>query len=215
MKHKKLLLFSVIMNGILILLFLLLSIKYKDKIIEMMISQTGNTKIVMFGNSLTAQGNWNTLLRRSDIKNSGFNGYTTSHFVTLINSHVIDQKPKICFLEGGINDIMVGIPLKRIKSNFTELIDKLLENNIVPVVQSTLYQENNPQSKIQIDNLNNFLVQYCKSNDIIYLDINSKLSTNTGLKPEYSVDGTHINKEAYEIWAIEIKSVLELISATN
>ena len=209
MKSKKLFLLSISLNGLFVLLFVFISIKYKEKIIEAMINKKGTSEIVMFGNSITAKGDWNNLLNRNDIKNSGIDGYTTSHFVLLIKSHVFNFKPKICFLEGGINDIVVGIPLKRIKSNYTELIDGLIKNNIIPVVQSTLYQENNPQSKIQVDSLNDFLVSYCKANNIIYLDINSKLSTRSGLKAEYSLDGTHINKEAYKVWAKEIEVVLE------
>jgi len=209
MTNKNIFRLSLLLNLVFILLFIAIAFKYKEKIIEVMIDYKGKAEIVMFGNSITARGNWNVLLNRNDIKNSGIDGFTTSHFVLLIKSHVVAYKPKICFLEGGINDIMVGIPVSRIKSNYISLVDGLTKNNITPIVQSTLYQENNPQSKIQVDSLNNFLARYCKTNGITYLDINSKLSTKNGLKPEYSLDGTHINKEAYKVWAKEINEILK------
>ncbi|RKO72098.1 G-D-S-L family lipolytic protein [Sphingobacterium puteale] len=167
--------------------------------------------IVMFGDSITKGGDWATLLGRSDVKNSGFPGFTTSHLVWLLKENVIDLKPRVCFLEGGINDIGVGIPLKRTKSNYRSLIDGLKEHQIVPVVQSILYQQDNPESKVQVDSLNSYLNAYCQSKGIYYLDINTKLSSPTGLKAKYTTDGTHINQEAYGIWASEVRNLLKSI----
>lgn len=165
--------------------------------------------IVMFGDSITKGGDWATLLGRSDVKNSGFPGFTTSHLVWLLKENVIDLSPRVCFLEGGINDIGVGIPLDRTKSNYRSLINGLLEHQITPVVQSILYQQDNPESKVQVDSLNSYLKAYCQNKNVYYLDINDKLSSQTGLKAQYTTDGTHINQEAYEIWAAEVNNILK------
>ncbi len=167
--------------------------------------------IVMFGDSITKGGDWATLLERSDVKNSGFPGFTTSHLVWLLKENVIDLKPRVCFLEGGINDIGVGIPLERTKSNYRSLIDGLKEHQIVPVVQSILYQQDNPESKVQVDSLNSYLNAYCQSKGVYYLDLNTKLSSPAGLKAKYTTDGTHINQEAYGIWATEVRNLLKSI----
>lgn len=199
---------SLILNGVFIILFILLGLKFKEIIIQKLIDKKEKTSIVQFGDSIIKNGKWNDLLDRKDIKNSGFSGFTTSHLRWLIQSNVIKFDPEICFIEGGINDIGVGIPIERIKINYKILIDTLISNDIIPIVQSTLYQVNNPDSKLLVDSLNNFLIDYCNQNSVKYLDINSKLSTDTGLKPEYSIDGTHLNESAYLIWAGEIKKVL-------
>ncbi len=199
---------SLILNGIFIILFILIGLKFKEKIIQKLIDKKEKATIVQFGDSIIKGGNWNDLLGRNDVKNSGFGGFTTSHLRWLIEKNVIEFEPKICFIKGGINDIGVGIPLERIKINYMSLIDTLISNNITPIVQSTLYQVDNHDSKIMVDSLNNFLIDYCNQKSIRYLDINSKLSTDNGLKPEYSTDGTHINESAYLIWAKEIKKVL-------
>lgn len=170
-----------------------------------------NITIVMFGDSITKGGDWATLLGRSDVKNSGFPGFTTSHLVWLLKENAIDLKPRVCFLEGGINDIGVGIPLERTKSNYRSLIDGLKEHQIVPVVQSILYQQDNQESKVQVDSLNSYLNAYCQSKGIYYLDINGKLSSSKGLNAQYTTDGTHINQVAYEIWATEVKKLLNSI----
>ena len=195
---------SIFRSSILVAILLLVAFRSPAKV-----------KVVMFGDSITKMGNWNELFKRDDVINRGFPGFTTSHLVWLIHDNVVALHPEICFLQGGINDIGVGIPLGRIKKNYTSLIDTLLANKITPVVQSTLYQVDNPQSKVMVDSLNHFLVTFCKIRQVHFLDINSKLSAVEGLRPEYSKDGTHINEEAYQIWGKEINDCIKLISQTK
>ncbi len=214
MKNKLIYRVSIILNGIFIVIFLLIGLKYKEKILENLIIKE-KEKIVMFGDSIIKGGKWNYLLNRNDIKNSGFGGVTTSHFISLIHNNVIDHNPEFCFIQGGINDIGLGVSFSRTKNNYKSLIDTLIANKITPIVQSTLYQENNFESKILVDSLNNFLIGYCTDRQIYYLDINSKLSTTSGLKSEYSRDGTHITENAYEIWSQEINILLDKIESTG
>lgn len=199
---------SVVLNLIFIILFTVIGIKYRESLIRKFLISQKQAEIVMFGDSITEWGKWNELLRRNDVKNSGFGGFTTSHFNWLIEEHVVGYSPKYCFIQGGINDIGVGIPLERTKANYKRLIKRMVSAGIIPIVQSTFYQVNRPHRKAVIDELNEFLKSYCESTAIEYLDVNSKLSTDTGLKPEYSSDGTHINYNAYVIWAEEIAVIL-------
>ena len=170
--------------------------------------------VVMFGNSLIeGGGNWNEKLGRSDVRNSGRGGFTTSHFVWLLNDHVMKYKPEICFLEGGINDMGVGIPADRIKQNYQHMVDRLLENNIIPVINGVLYvnQENekeNEEKAKMIDDVNAFLKQLAASKNIIYIDLNPQLSENKRLKKEFTTDGVHLTPAAYKIWSEEIKKVI-------
>lgn len=197
---------SFILNGIFVVL---LGLEHREDLLQLFKDPKEKVTIVQFGDSIISNGNWNDLLGRSDVQNSGFGGFTTSHLVWLIKRNVIAYDPEICFIEGGINDISVGIPMERIKANYQGLIDTLMSNDITPIVQSTLYQVDQPKSKVMIDSLNNFLMAYCAQKSIRYLDVNSRLSDEKGLKSEYSTDGTHINKKAYLIWAEEIKKVLK------
>ncbi|SDK56154.1 Lysophospholipase L1 [Pedobacter sp. ok626] len=196
---------SMIAVSLALIVFMLTGFTLTKKKMEAPVS------VIMFGDSITNGANWKELLQRKDVKTCGFPGFTTSHLVWLIKENVIDLKPEICFLEGGINDIGVGIPLSRTKANYKKLIDGLLDNHIVAVVQSVLYQQNNPESKIQVDSLNTYLIEYCKTRKVHYLDINGRLSSATGLKAEYTVDGTHLNSVAYKIWAKEVKAILAIL----
>lgn len=202
---------SLILNGILLLTVIFILIEFKEELFSSMDKEVNSVNIVMFGDSIIDDADWGKLLNRNDIKTRGFRGFATSQFRWIITDSVIKYNPKICFLSGGINDIGSGIPVERTKLNFKDLIKTLVSNNILPVIQSTLYQENNPKSKILVDSINNFLKDYCARKNIYFLDINSKLSSNIGLKPEFSSDGTHLTQSAYKIWSSEVTKVLKLI----
>ena len=58
----------------------------------------------MLGNSLTNRISWNELLVRDDIANRGIGSDITAGFINRIN-FVFNVKPKICFIEGGVNDL--------------------------------------------------------------------------------------------------------------
>ncbi len=174
----------------------------------------GNYKVVMFGNSLIeGGGNWNEKLGRNDVRNSGRGGFTTSHFVWLLDDHVIKFQPEVCVLEGGINDMGVGISAERIKQNYQNMVDRLLEKNIAPILTGVFYvsQENdsdNADKAAMIDEVNAFLQELAKSKKIAYIDINPQLSENKRLKKQFTTDGVHLTEVAYNIWAEEIKKVL-------
>lgn len=199
---------SLAINGLLLITLVTLGCLFGEEIFGGDGEEVENPKIVMFGDSLIDLGNWQELLGRTDLLNHGISGFTTSHFIWLVHKKVINYQPDICIMDGGINDISVGIPLCRTFQNYRSLIDTLLVHGIQPIVNSTVYQKNNPRSKEMVDSLNQFLYDYCTQKEVVFLDINSKLSSEKGLKPEYTTDGTHLTMEAYQIWGAEIKKVL-------
>jgi alpha-glucosidase len=209
MKNRKLLIISLVLNAALIAIFLVLGYIYRDKIAQRFVQIKGNPKIVMYGNSITAQGKWVELLGRTDVMNNALPGQATYHFLQLIQSHVIDLHPKVCFIKGGINDITWGVRQDVIQNNFKTMLEMLIRNGITPVVTLTVYERNDPSSKKEVDALNAFLVSFCTQNNITYIDLNLYVSDSTGLRTEYSVDKKHLNTKAYKIWAREISRVLK------
>ncbi|GGM75825.1 hypothetical protein GCM10010967_04280 [Dyadobacter beijingensis] len=209
MSKQTWLIVSLALNAVLIAAFFLFGYIYRDKIAQRFVQMKGNPTIVMYGNSITAQGKWVELLGRTDVMNNGLPGLTTYHFLKLIRSHVIDLHPKVCFIKGGINDITVGVAQERIQANFKTMLEMLVQDGITPVVTLTVYEQNDPSSKKEVDALNAFLVSFCTQNNISYIDLNHYISNATGLRAEYAVDKTHLNTKAYEIWAREISRVLE------
>lgn len=209
MKNRKLLIFSLTLNVALIATFLVLGYIYRDKIAQRFVLLKGNPAIVMYGNSITAQGKWVELLGRTDVMNNALPGQATYQFVQLIRSHVIDLHPKVCFLKGGINDITLGVTQEKIRANFKTMLEMLIQAGITPVVTLTVYEQKDPSSKREVDALNGFLVSFCTQNKITYIDLNRYISDSTGLRAEYAIDKQHLNTKAYKIWAKEITRVLK------
>jgi lysophospholipase L1-like esterase len=191
-----------------ILLFFVWSYKNPTKMLD--IAFPGRTiNIVMFGNSLTEGSDWTSNLKRIDVHNSGKGGFVTRQLKGIVRSHVINYKPKICFIEGGINDIGNGFSTKETVENFKSIVDSLKANNIIPVLSLTVYQHNREKTKNKIDSINVLVKKYAIDNKIDYFDLNEKLSANRSLKAKYTTDGTHLTKEAYPIWTEEVNKVLE------
>lgn len=209
MKRQRLLVFSLALNAVLIATFLAFGYIYRDKFAQRFVRMKGNPTIVMYGNSITAQGKWVELLGRTDVMNNALPGQATFHFLKQIDSYVIDLHPKVCFIKGGINDITLGVAQEQIQAHYKAMLEMLMENHITPVVTLTVFEQNDPYSKREVDALNRFLVSYCTQNNITYIDLNQYISDSTGLRAEYAVDKTHLNSKAYKIWAREISRVLK------
>lgn len=209
MKRQRLLVFSLALNAVLIVTFLAFGYIYRDKFAQRFVKMKGNPTIVMYGNSITAQGKWVELLSRTDVMNNALPGQATFHFLKQIDSYVIDLHPKVCFIKGGINDITLGVAQDQIQAHYKAMLEMLMENHITPVVTLTVFEQNDPYSKREVDALNRFLVSYCTQNNITYIDLNQYISDSTGLRAEYAVDKTHLNTKAYKIWAREISRVLK------
>lgn len=200
---------------------MLIGYKIRSKIYDKIASQKVHS-IIMFGDAFTAAGNWNKDLNRNDIKNNGRPSLTTSQFLWILNNAVIKFKPKICFIEGGLNDIEVGMPLNRTFMNYQSIVDSLLKHDIEPVLQSTLFVDypsgngtNMPRPSetklinLQVDSLNKYLSILANKKGIMYIDLNQYLSENGKLKKEVNTDGVHLNEYGYKIWAREIDKVLK------
>jgi len=177
------------------------------------IAQNGQkqpVKIVMFGNSITHGGDWPTLLARKDVVNWGIPGYLTGQLLWTIKD-VLAQHPGtgIWFIEGGINDIYLGMPVKRIYQNFQVMVDSLRNNDIIPVVQSTIFKRDAPEDNKKVAKLNRKVKAWCNKNQVLYIDLNEFLSADGELKEEFSIDGCHLKPPAYIPWAQSVKEMLK------
>jgi len=161
-------------------------------------------KIVFFGDSITGGGDWRGLLHRHDIKNSGLATFTTRYLLFAINTSVVKYKPDTCYLMAGINDILIGVPIKKISKNYTSIIDTLLKHNVTPVIESTLYTRTD-SINYSVDTLNNYLIAIAKARAVRYVDLNKFYSRNHLIQAKFTSDGLHLKKEYYSIWANALK----------
>ncbi len=189
-------------------------------------SKIKQATIVMLGNSLTEGGSWNDLLGRNDVVNRGIAGDILLGYLNRMQ-YVYSLHPRICFVEGGINDIYNWETLDNIFNWYVKIVEGLRHHGIIPVIQSTLYvgtnwgekwlKEHRPDLKpIDVNRernktvklLNQKLKRYARKHRIIFVDLNKKLTKNGFLIPNYTWDGAHLKTDAYKIWAKEINKVL-------
>jgi lysophospholipase L1-like esterase len=173
-------------------------------------NQASNKKVVMFGNSITHQGKWEEVLGRTDVLGWGIPGYTTGQLIWTIKN-VLKENPgtKIWFLEGGINDISLGVPVERVFENYKIMVDSLQRNHIIPVVQSTILKNGAKDDNKLVSKLNKLVKDYCNKNKIEYLDLNAFLSRDGELIKELTTDGCHLQPDAYMPWGEAVMKVLE------
>lgn len=201
--QKSLLPISILLNvSLLILVFQL-----RDKIFTQLFPAT-KVNILLIGDSLLAQENWNSLLKRNDLKNDAFGGAITQQILWNIKRGELVSSPKIVVIDGGINDLLSGVPTQRVFDNYQKIIETLRKENINVVAHLVLYTVDNEAINKEVFVLNYLLKEYFESQKIEFIDMNLQLSDRKKLKPNFSVDGIHLRKEAYKIWANELSSKL-------
>ncbi len=184
---------------------------YEREIEMYNVYKTKNADVVMLGNSLVHGANWNELLGRDKVVERGISSDVIEGFINRLD-YIINLKPKVCFVMGGINDIYNWIPVEQIFSDYVFLIKRLKANGINAVIQSTLYvAKRYPSSEDrnkQVTLLNEMLEKYCKINSIDFIDLNKNMSSNGYLIDSYTYDGVHLKAKGYKIWAHEVDKEL-------
>jgi lysophospholipase L1-like esterase len=167
--------------------------------------------VVMLGNSLTYNANWNEILNRSNIANRGIASDITSGYLHRLD-YVYRLHPLICFIEGGINDLYSNDSAAHIAANVMCIVDSLRSHGIVAVIQSTLcvaatYPRAREKNR-QVVLLNELLRRLALERAVEFLDINILVSVNGFLRKDLTPDGIHLNARGYSLWAQEIEKVL-------
>jgi lysophospholipase L1-like esterase len=122
---------------------------------------------------------------------------------------VYREKPRICFIMAGVNDIAGGVPVEEVFTNIRLMVQGLRVRQIIPVVQSTLYTRI-PRYNRRIERLNTMLAAYSSKFKVDFVDLNASLAHNRLLDRKYTFDGIHLRANAYEQWRKELQRTLEL-----
>ena len=162
-------------------------------------------KYVMIGDSITQDGAWHRLLMRDDIINRGIAGDTSRGVLRRVDR--LPDGIEKAFVMVGINDLIWDQNIDDIFNNYVQILHRLKAKTITPIVQSTLYtgKESAKRYNDYVTVLNDELREYCQEKDIEFIDLNNILSPHGKLDDRYTIDGIHLEKEAYRVWAERIK----------
>ena len=159
-------------------------------------------RIIMLGNSITAECEWAELLENSNILNRGVIGDGTTDIFNRLDD-VIAMKPKKIFLLIGVNDLLY-LPISTITKNYEKIVNRLLLElpNTKLYLESVLPIHNrfrrNGMENEDIDILNKNIEQIAQKQSLTYINLNEKFKNTQGvLNPEYSIDGIHLNGKGY------------------
>ncbi|MEX6036866.1 GDSL-type esterase/lipase family protein [Providencia hangzhouensis] len=139
--------------------------------------------------------------------NRGINGDTTIGVIDRLSS-ITSMQPTKIFIMLGVNDIMTGKTVEDTYNNYIEIIKTLKSKGFDIYVQSTLLADYFKADNSKIIELNSKLVNFCKENNITYIDLNSGLTINEKLRGDLTIDGIHLNNKGYDIWKSEINKIL-------
>ena len=159
-------------------------------------------RIIMLGNSITAECEWAELLENPNILNRGIIGDGTSDILNRLDE-VIAMKPKKIFLLIGVNDLLF-LPLSKISENYEKIVNRLILElpntklyleSVLPIHNS--FRRNGIKNE-DIDILNKNIEQIAQKHGQVFINLNEKFkNTEGGLNPEYSIDGIHLNGKGY------------------
>ena len=105
------------------------------------------------------------------------------------------------FVMAGINDEDKTVEgANKTFTDYKVLIKTLLNGEITPIMEATLYRENEQSPEI-IDLLNTLLTNYAKQQRLKLIDLNPVLAPAKSLLRQYSKDGVHLTEAAYDVWS--------------
>ncbi len=197
---NRFLIFSLILNVIFVALVFVYVIKNKEGLTQKFIWRFNTEKVIMFGDSHTARGNWNKLLDRCDVLNVGFSGFTSGQLNFMMKQYIVDRNATYCFIQCGGNDLnKAHFEADSMNNNIESMIQYFKANNITPVLQS-LFHRSDPQYNFMIDSLNLGLQRLAQANNIEFIDLNIYLDENNNMEEHLVSDKIHLNQKGYEIW---------------
>ena len=198
--------------------------RYKEEN-NKLLNSSDELRVVFMGNSITES--WSHFdpdffLTNSYI-NRGISGQTTPQMLIRFKPDVINLKPKAVAILAGINDIAGNtgpMQVENIAENIQSMAEiskaneiQVLICSVLPAIDFPWSPGLNPSTKVL--RLNKLLKNYCRENNIIYVDYySSMVDKNGGLKvPEYtsSDDLVHPNKKGYEVMRNIIQDSLKKV----
>jgi len=161
---------------------------------------------VMFGDSITASAMWNDIFPNQKIINRGIVGDRIYQMPYRI-FQITKLKPKIIFINGGLNDINDNRLPEEVFEDYKFLVKALEAKGSQIVIQSTFECNEKICGKklSKIRKLNSYLYDFANKNNIRFINVNEEISSlKIGLLPEYTRDGYHLLSNGYLAWSKKI-----------
>jgi lysophospholipase L1-like esterase len=157
--------------------------------------------IVMFGDSLVEQVDWEALLGKTGIVNRGIGGETSATALEHVDT-VLSSKPHRVFMVLGMNDFRDGVPVAEVVANYRNMVRAIESVGADVIMQSTPAGAIDDAINGQVFLLNEQLAAMCaEEKHCQYLDLNHVLAPEGRLRANFTWDGLHLTPDGYRAWA--------------
>jgi len=210
MKNRILFRISITVNVIFIILLMVVLSRYSEVLYQKRIQWNQSARIVMFGDSHTAGGKWNSLLDTGPVLRMGWGGFSSDQLKNMI-PRCIDYNPEFVLILCGGNDIVGGkcYSIGRIIDNYRFMADTLRSHGITPVFQKLLYLHNGKEYNSVVDSINTMLTDFCIREKLDLIDAGRLMNDNTGLRADLTIDDCHLNQNGYKLWSDAVNRFLK------
>lgn len=133
------------------------------------------------------------------ILNQGVNGDTLIRLTKRLNTDVLDLKPDICLVLGGTNDVIQGEDIEIMKTSFSQLLERMLEQKILPVVGLPPPIQNAAFEK-SLTNFRNWMKRQAKAASLKVMDFQKPfLDKRKHILSVNLEDGVHPSSKGYQL----------------
>jgi len=163
-------------------------------------STEASERIVMFGDSLTAQGDWSGLFPEREIVGAGFSGYTTEQ-LTRLAGDAVRAKPAAVFVLSGTNDVFQGRAPSWTVDRLNELVTAIeTESPGTRVVLQTVPPSAEMSAEVIATNV--AIRRFGAARGLDVLDLHPEFDDGSGgLREDETYDGVHLTAAGYARWA--------------
>jgi len=137
-------------------------------------------------------------------QNMGIGGQRTLQINDRFESDVIELSPKYVLIEGGINDVNVGVSNAVTINNWESMIQKSHDNDIIPVIMLILPSQTTETRLKQVTYINNQLIEIAWDNpSSVVVDARHYVGHETSpdcwvIDGSYATDSLHFNSAGHE-----------------
>ena len=217
------LLLIILLLGITVLCTSLYFIYISPKVVEKTVTKevvVMDDNYLFLGDSITDFYDLDEYYEGLPVVNSGIDGNDTQDILDDMENRVYQYNPSKVFLLIGTNDIDHGDSLDSIVDRIEQILLEIRENrpyaelyleSIYPVMEGE--RAVNSRTNEKIITINKRLEDFCKKEEITYINMFDLLvdssSEKVQINPDYTKDGLHLSDEGYEVVTNEVKKYLK------
>lgn len=167
--------------------------------------------VVFIGDSITIQSDFTEYFPHKTICNLGISRDTIIGIKERLEM-VKAVHPKKVFVLIGINSLQdenYNSSVVEYEALATELDDVESEIYLISILPVSPEYEKEKCSNNIIIMFNNEVKKICKKHNYTYIDLNTQMLLDGYINPKFTIDGLHLSKAGYDIWAESIRQFVE------